>query len=595
MLGRSKFTSLRIKFARKVKGKVLDCGAGVGDYQQFFNTRDITSLDINVNQLKHIKGQKICADATKKLPFKDNAFDVLFAFGLIQYLKPYINLYINEWKRIVKSGGKIYILTPNQDSILDRIIYLILGKSWKSEFGVKRLYSAKELSQFGRVYGEIWFLPFLNFLTFRFPILGHTLIAEIDVKKMINKKYKFIITTSNLQGNLGGVAMTVALSRGMLKLYPGSEIFLVCKYFDKDINTVRQFYFPREKVKLILLSQAYITFILLPLAYLYKFFKLGKNHPVLKHFINADYILDTGGITFSDELGLSGLVINSTLVLIAEALKKPNLKVSQAYGPLSKPLNCLVSKIMLRKIDLIISRGENSSHTLKRLGIKNFYECADLAFLTQSVVSSKTKKITRGKKDFVLGIAPNAVLATKLGQKQLIDLITVAVEKLVKQKPNLKIWLIGNSYMNGKITDNNDQFLLEDIALQWKEKPIFKNKVSLIMGDYTPYEMKEIIGKTDLFLACRFHSQVFAFSMGVPTVAIGWGEKYLEVQKQFSLNLHLNYHWITSSNIYKLLYEAIKKRARIKKTILQKLPQVQRSAQTNFTYIKKFIDGEENK
>jgi len=182
MLGPSKITFFRIEFAQKVSGCVLDCGSGTGEYHKYFNTGDIISLDLTFSQLCNLPGKKVCANAVS-LPFQDNVFDVLWACAFIQCIPQDISVYISEWKRVVKPGGKIYILTPNRESPFDFLFRFLHLKNWASYEGTQRLYSASDLAKYGKVYGEIWFLPWLRRLLRSFPSLGHTLMAEIEVKK----------------------------------------------------------------------------------------------------------------------------------------------------------------------------------------------------------------------------------------------------------------------------------------------------------------------------------------------------------------------------------------------------------------------------
>lgn len=408
------------------------------------------------------------------------------------------------------------------------------------------------------------------------------------------KIYKFVITTSNLTGNLGGVAMTVTLARGLLKIYPSSEVFLVCKHFSREHLAKRDLYFPKDpRVKLIGTSQSYLTLVLLPMAWMFRLFGLFKSNRVLKHFIEADYILDTGGITFSDELGFSGMVVNSTLVLIARLLGKPNIKVSQAYGPFRNPLHAWISRKMLAQVDLLISRGSESSRALRNLNINNYKECADLSFLATPANTAKVKEIIRFKNDLILGVSPNTVLADKFRKKELFDVLIQTFETLFEKYRNLKIWLICNAFRVQKTTDNNDKWLLEEFFSLCQKNPKISDKIQLIMGDYTPFEMMEIIGKTDVFLACRFHSQVFALSMGVPTIALGWADKYLDVQKQFGLDLHLHYSELTKISLQRKIEKAIRNLREIKQMIKKRLPLIQNSARKNFQYIRGFIQEHE--
>jgi colanic acid/amylovoran biosynthesis protein len=64
----------------------------------------------------------------------------------------------------------------------------------------------------------------------------------------------------------------------------------------------------------------------------------------------------------------------------------------------------------------------------------------------------------------------------------------------------------------------------------------------VIQGDYTPPEIKGMIGHTQLFIGLRMHSNIAALSMQVPTIAIAYGPKAYGImamagQEEYVMNL----------------------------------------------------------
>lgn len=180
MLGASKVTSFRLSFAKRLSGVILDLAAGNGTYHQYFHG-DIISLDLTFSQLREVEGKKVCADAAQ-LPFKDNTFDNVWACSLIHYINADLCDYLHEWIRVTKSGGRIFVHTPNRKSPAD-VIFRLFHKGWASREKVVRLYTVAELLKYGCVYGEMWFLPILRGFIKAHPRLGHTLILEVRVAK----------------------------------------------------------------------------------------------------------------------------------------------------------------------------------------------------------------------------------------------------------------------------------------------------------------------------------------------------------------------------------------------------------------------------
>lgn len=175
-LHKSEITKYRIACAKKMTGRVLDVGGGLGCYLPFFHASHVTVLDIDKETLDRLDhDDKVVADATD-MPFDDNSYDNIWACAVCQYFD--IDKFIEEAKRICVRGGYIYILVPNAKSPWDKMKKLVGMKTWSDQEGVFKQYTVDELKKYGKVYGEIRFLPFEQL--FRCcPGIGHTLMLEI--------------------------------------------------------------------------------------------------------------------------------------------------------------------------------------------------------------------------------------------------------------------------------------------------------------------------------------------------------------------------------------------------------------------------------
>jgi polysaccharide pyruvyl transferase WcaK-like protein len=68
---------------------------------------------------------------------------------------------------------------------------------------------------------------------------------------------------------------------------------------------------------------------------------------------------------------------------------------------------------------------------------------------------------------------------------------------------------------------NDDRIVADDICKLIKNK----DKIISIKEEYTPEELKGIIGQCDLFIGARMHATIASTSMLVPTVAIAYSDK----------------------------------------------------------------------
>ncbi len=118
-----------------IKGRtVLDLCCGTGDLSRSLHDRGarVVSLDFCAAMIERgvkrgaIRGSAVVADASR-LPFKDNAFDMLtIAFGIRNI--PDLDNFIRETKRVLKDDGTLLILelTRPQRRLMARLHHLYL-------------------------------------------------------------------------------------------------------------------------------------------------------------------------------------------------------------------------------------------------------------------------------------------------------------------------------------------------------------------------------------------------------------------------------------------------------------------------------------
>lgn len=407
---------------------------------------------------------------------------------------------------------------------------------------------------------------------------------------MLNKR--FLITGGQLHGNLGAAAMAIVAIERIRGLFPGSEIIFSAKYPKDELLNVPKFFGTTDAVQLIQVRQIRATFFDLPILMLASLFRAqrlaSRLSTVLRSFREIDIVVDIGGITFSEERGLSGLFINATWVLLPVLSGKPIVKLSQAFGPMKHRWLHIISRALLRQVNVCIARGKLSRDELEKLGLyEKSLECADLAFLLQPQETKATHSYTNPKGGVVIGLAPSSVLYGKLNGQPYIDLMVAVIEQLLQDYPDASVWILAHSYRKEDTLSNNDGPICRMIYESLAEE--FRSRTLLIMGNYTPGEIRTIIGKTDTFLACRFHAMISALAMGVPVAVLGWSHKYREVQAQFDLNLCLDHKTASVDLICDLMRDVIKNRSVLKKKIVARLPGVLESSARNFEILAAFV------
>jgi len=111
---------MRYLFASNyIKGVVLDAGCGVGYGTNYLGMKaeSVVGVDVSRKAIKYSKNYKtknvtfMLGDVTN-LPFKDNCFDIVISFEVIEHLKNY-EKFLQEVRRVLKSDGLFICSTPN--------------------------------------------------------------------------------------------------------------------------------------------------------------------------------------------------------------------------------------------------------------------------------------------------------------------------------------------------------------------------------------------------------------------------------------------------------------------------------------------------
>ena len=137
-----------------VKGKkILEVGAGMGGDSIYLAKKgaSVTVLDFTKKALQLIRKNAtrekvnigtIQADA-RRMPFKDNMFDIIFHQGLLEHFKNPKEL-LEEQKRVLKPGGHLLVDVPQRYTTytIKKHILMWMGKwfaGWEREFSIHEL------------------------------------------------------------------------------------------------------------------------------------------------------------------------------------------------------------------------------------------------------------------------------------------------------------------------------------------------------------------------------------------------------------------------------------------------------------------------
>ncbi len=151
------------------------------------------------------------------------------------------------------------------------------------------------------------------------------------------------------------------------------------------------------------------------------------------------------------------------------------------------------------------------------------------------------------------------------------DYVKSFCELINHLKNRFEIVLIPNEIFPDNSMGKDDQFLCKVIfdALANKEH------VTCITGYYSAEEIKAVIRECKIVVASRFHSLVFALSLGIPSLAISWSHKYRELFRLFALDEYvLEDKGVTTEQIITAFEKLYTNKEAIKQSINTTLPKL---------------------
>jgi len=350
---------------------------------------------------------------------------------------------------------------------------------------------------------------------------------------------KILFTNTNCSWNKGSAAQVISTIKIFKRFVPDASFTLLSYCPEVDTKQSKRFnlkvvgYFSKKQRKLLLFLY-HLAIALFRCALYVKLHRIGLNvssllnEKYLKEYVDADIIVDLSGDSFSDSEGGISL-INSLGVLIGTLLKTPVIFFSQSIGPFKK-WTLPLAKFCLNKADLIIVREEITKNYLKKIRVKSpVYFTTECAFVLAPAPTDHVKKILLqeniGMKKPLIGISTNAMLDDE--KNDYANLMAQIIDYIVERRPNAQVIFVPHVVSMRRDGMGDDRVIDEKIYKLARNKEY----INLIKGDYSPEELKGIIGLCDIFIGGRMHANIAAVSSCVPTMATAWSHKYYGIMR----------------------------------------------------------------
>ena len=334
---------------------------------------------------------------------------------------------------------------------------------------------------------------------------------------------------------------------------------------------------------------------------IYIFKRFGVHIPISKNsrlfeYRDSDIVVNLGGDTMSEAYGFSTLTPFMN-ILYAIILDTPVVLYGESLGYFRNPALNYIAKFVFNRTNLILVREELSKKYLDDNNITMPKICvtADPAFLLNAVPQSRVFEILSeegvGKiQKPLIGINPSGLISRFRGkghqkaEEEFANTMAKVIDNLA-EKLNATIIMIPHVY-----TSNDDDRIAINLIFHNVKN---KSKVKIIKNEFTPQELKGIIGQCDLFIGASMHATIASTSMLVPTVGIAYSHKMHGIigemlgQERYVLDIkELDYKSLIST-----INDAWENREKIRKELEMKIPMVQEKAMLNGKLVKELLDS----
>jgi diketogulonate reductase-like aldo/keto reductase/polysaccharide pyruvyl transferase WcaK-like protein len=318
----------------------------------------------------------------------------------------------------------------------------------------------------------------------------------------------------------------------------------------------------------------------------------------LQEYYGADIVLNTSGDVLTEDYGLA--FSHFVNLLFAILLDKPVIICAESIGPFKNRWYKFIARYVLNRAKLITLREERSLKHLQEIGVNKppIYVTADVAFVLEPPSDQRIKEILtkEGIKECMplIGISVSKIISNygfpelknrKDKYNEYVKLMSKSIDYLVE---TLNATIVFVPHVIGPGEGNDDRTVADDIYKLIKNR----DKVVSIKEEYTPEELKGIIGQCDLFIGARMHATIASTSMLVPTVAIAYSDKtHGIIGKMLGYETHvLDVKDLSYDMLISKIKDAWESREEIKKDLEMKISKIKEKAMLNGKLIKDYID-----
>jgi colanic acid/amylovoran biosynthesis protein len=243
---------------------------------------------------------------------------------------------------------------------------------------------------------------------------------------------------------------------------------------------------------------------------------------LLRAYDSADLVVAAGGCylyTTSAVRGNVVLLINIYSFFFGVLLGKPVYLYAQSIGPFADIFQAWMVRNALSRVRLVEYREEVSGQLLDgwHLPVPT-HAVADAAFLLPSREPKGILDAGSDDRGPTVGMTVRKWFRDQEDQKRYERTMAAFVDWLADERRSRTVFLPQVTFTEG---NDDDRVAARDVV----SLVVHQDSARIIGDELSPEEIKWLCGRVEFFVGTRMHSNIFALSLGIPTLAISYQHK----------------------------------------------------------------------
>lgn len=260
----------------------------------------------------------------------------------------------------------------------------------------------------------------------------------------------------------------------------------------------------------------------------------------------------------------------------ARLFSKPFILHNQSVGPFFSRRDTRRTARCLKDAALVICREALTYDRLRAMGLKNIELAADAAFGLKPMACGILERYGFSAGHTHIGLTVRRCLPAGM-QSHFESEIARFIERIIAMRPDVRFYFMPQVIYTEAGDDDREVAERVQGLLSAQSRP----HVAAVTEDLHPGALKHLIGQMDYFVGTRMHSNIFALSSLVKTLAIAYEPKTIGIMRMLGLESYVTAAEGLDHTRLVELWERLSADSEYLTVLGRKLPEIQRAAEVD--------------